>query len=142
MARARSRKRCGVWARLHNRICGAPAAVGDRCWYHWGSRGTRGTKPPWTLTATADVLAAHPAHEHPREPHVRRQSRELSRWAAKELIRRGIITRAVFLASTTRPDRLLRSLEREGIRVEPEGHSELVRAYRFVVPERAPVSEL
>lgn len=87
------------------------------------------------LTSTAESLGAYPGHEHPREPHVRRRTRDIRPVAALDLIRRRIITRAVFLASTTKPDRFLRRLEREGIRVEPEGQSELVRSYRFVVPE-------
>lgn len=82
-------------------------------------------------------LAAHPEPRRHRESAYKSASRYVSPWAAAELIRRGIITRALFLASTTKPDRFLRRLEREGIGVQAEGGSELVRAYRFVVPEGA-----
>ena len=52
---------------------------------------------------------------------------------AVELARRGVITRGLFFAGTGRYRRILRRIERAGVRVIPEGGGLVVR-YRFEAP--------
>ena len=128
MARARCEKRCEGRTRSGT-ACAASAVFDGRCKFHGGS-GTN-ARPPWTLTATPDGLGAYPDHPHPREPHERRRIRPLLPCSAAALVRRGVITRAVALAGSTRLDRFLRRLGREGVEVLPDSSGELVRAFRF-----------
>jgi hypothetical protein len=100
--------------------------VGGVCWRH----GASALKAPWTLTVAGAELAAFSTRG---DRQSRRQALPIRPWAAVELIRRGVITRALFLEATGGFGRVLRRVERAGVRVVRE-RSSLVRACRFEVP--------
>jgi len=118
---------CHAQARTRGRRCAAPVAVGTVCWRH----GAAALKAPWTVTTTGAELVAF-SDRGDRES--RRQALPIRPWAAVELARRGVITRGLFLGATKGSARLLRRLDRVGVRVVRAGGSGLVAAYRFEAP--------
>ena len=102
--------------------CRAPRAIGRYCFRHCNSS----RAAPWVLSSEGQQLVAYPATESTIE---RRRSRPLTRHAALRLILAGVITRAVFLHRGRK--RLLRYLERHGIRAVHVEGGKLVQVYRF-----------
>ncbi len=101
--------------------------MGGVCWRH----GAAALKPPWTLTSTGAELVAF-SDRGDRES--RREGLPIRPWAAVELVRRGVITRGLFLEATRGFARLVRRLDRAGVQLVSERRStSTVRAYRFEV---------
>ena len=119
--------RCQAQARSRGRPCQAPIAVGALCWRHCAAT----LQPAWTLTLARGELRIWPGKGDRPE---RRRLRVCSGFAAYELIRRGVITRAVYLPGKSGMSRLFRRLERAGVVLSLEGSGELVRVVRFSVP--------
>jgi hypothetical protein len=116
---------CTALAKTRGRRCQAPAVLGNVCWCHGGAA----LSPPWTLTTTGAELAAYPAQAQTAH---RRRARPIQGKAAVELTRRGVITKALFFAGIGRYRRILRRIERAGVKVISEGGG-LVARYRFEV---------
>lgn len=118
-ARARH-GRCTVTTRS-GRPCEAQAAVGGVCLRH----GIR-SRQPHTLTAVGAQLYIFPHGER----NLRRgKNRSLIGFAAVELVRRGVIVRAMFTEQGGR--RILRRIAAAGVTVVPEIETRGLRVYRL-----------
>lgn len=85
--------------------------------------------PAWTITDSCAGTRVWPTREDtPR----RRRPRYAQKWAAIQLILRGVITRGVFFGSSG--ERLLRRIERAGVKVVPVRVGSLVRVVMFEAP--------
>ena len=104
--------------------CRAPRAIGRYCFRHCNSSRVA----PWVLSSEGQQLVAYPETESTLE---RRRSRLVTRHAALRLILKGVIVRAVFLHRGRK--RLLRYLERHGIRAVHVEGGKLVQVYRFEI---------
>lgn len=129
--------RCTAHARTTGTTCGAPQAVGDKCWAHGGANlsGEHGItfdggQPMlWRL----DSFPAKTGRKRWTGP------KRASSWAALQLIHRGIVVRGVFAdadgAHSDPIDRFFRRLKREGVTVVPHRAGMGVRVVVFQVKQ-------
>jgi hypothetical protein len=99
--------------------------VGTCCWRH-GSAGLLGT---WTLTSSEAGTFLVPE----REPARKREPKPAQKWAVVELVKRGVVRTGIFFGSRGH-QRLLRRIEREGVKVIPVRVGALVRVVMFEAP--------
>lgn len=104
--------------------CRAPRAIGIHCFRHCNAKRTGA----WVLSSEGKQLVAFPEWESSTE---RRRFRPVTRRAALRLILKGVIVQAIFLHRGRK--RLLRYLERHGIRAVHTEGGKLVQVYRFDV---------
>ncbi len=116
---------CSGYSVVNRRTCDAPVVLGDRCRWHLPQVSTWGR---WTVTKSVDGLFLWP------EPvrGEKRWKRPARPFAVEWLILAGRVTRGVFYGRLGY-HRLLRRLERAGVRVIDERVRGMLRVVRFEV---------